>query len=113
LSQKLSQNGCSNIISILGLWHAICWVHELQLINVDFELDAEKVIDYFNKGNNDIFEFETIVEECRRNCNFYFANSKVEFSRRPVNEVAHTLVREVTFSTNPHTFNDVLFVFQH
>ncbi|XP_024628786.1 uncharacterized protein [Medicago truncatula] len=89
----------------MGLSHAIQWVHELLLTNVDFELDAKKVVDYFNRGNNDITEFGAIVEECRRSCNLYFENSKVEFSRRQANEVAHTLAREATFLANPHIFN--------
>ncbi|KEH42462.1 hypothetical protein MTR_1g069475 [Medicago truncatula] len=45
----------------LGLSHAIRWVHELQLTNVDFEFDAKKVVDYFNRGSNDITEFGAIV----------------------------------------------------
>jgi len=66
-------------------------VHELQLTNVDFELDVKKVVDYFNKGSNDIYEFGAIVEECRRSCNLYFENSKVEFNRRQASEVVHIL----------------------
>jgi ribonuclease HI len=89
----------------LGLSHAIRWVHALQLTNVDFELDAKKVVDYFNNGSNDITEFGVIVEECRRSCNLHFENSKVEFTRRQANEVAHTLAREATFLASPHTFN--------
>jgi len=50
----------------LGLSHPIRWVHELQLINVDFELDAKKVVDYFNRGSNDIIEFGAIVEKCQK-----------------------------------------------
>ena len=58
---------------------------------MDFELDAKKVVDYFNRCSNDISEFGAIVEDCQRSCNLYFENSKVEFSRRQANEVAHTL----------------------
>lgn len=32
----------------LGLSHALHWVRDLQLTNVDFELDAKKVVDYYN-----------------------------------------------------------------
>jgi len=85
----------SEVGEALGLSHAIRWVRELQLTNVDFELDAKKVVDYFNEGSNDISEFGAIVEECRRNFVTYFENSKVEFSRRQANEVArsHTCSR--------------------
>ena len=34
----------------LGLYHAIRWIHKLQLANVDFEVDSKRVADYFNKG---------------------------------------------------------------
>jgi len=40
-------------------------------------------------------------------CFFYFENSKVEFSRRQANEVAHILAREATFLASPHVFNYV------
>ena len=73
------------------LYHAIQWVQELQLSNVDFEMDAKKVVDYFNKGRNDISEFGAGMDECTKNCIDYFENSKVEFSRRQTNTVTHAL----------------------
>ena len=91
----------------MGLSHAIQWVHELQLRNVDFELDAKKVVDYYNRGRNDISEFGAIVDECKRRCCVYFEKSKVEFNRRQANVVAHTLAREVTLLASPHVFDDV------
>jgi hypothetical protein len=54
----------SDVGEALGLSHAIRWVHELQVSNVDFELDAKKVVDYFNRGSNDMSEFGAIVEKC-------------------------------------------------
>jgi len=30
-------------LKALGLYHAIWWIHELQLTNVDFEVDSKKV----------------------------------------------------------------------
>jgi len=59
----------SDIGEALGLSQAIQWVHELQFPNVDFELDAKRVADYFNKGNNDISEFGTVIDDCRQRCN--------------------------------------------
>lgn len=35
----------------MTLLHVVNWVHALQLLNVDFELDAKKVVDYHNKAN--------------------------------------------------------------
>jgi ribonuclease HI len=95
----------SDIGEALGLSHAIQCVHELQLPNVDFELDAKRVVDYFNNGNNDISEFGAIIDDCRQRCISYFENSKVEFCRRQANEVAHNLAREATFLASPHDFN--------
>ncbi|XP_024640669.1 uncharacterized protein [Medicago truncatula] len=63
----------------LGLLYAIQWVYELQLTNVDFEMDAKLVVDYFNKGSNNVSEFGAILEDCKRCRNVYFENSKVEF----------------------------------
>jgi len=76
------------------LWdsHVIQWVHELQLTNVNFELDAKKVVDYIKRGSNDVSKFGAIVEDCQRSCNLYFETSKVEFSQRQTNEVTHTLL---------------------
>ena len=97
----------SDIGEALGLSHAIQWVHELQLPNVYFELDAKKFVDYFNRGRNDISEFGAIVDECKRRCSVYFENSKMEFNRRQASVVAHTLVRETTLLASPHVFDDV------
>ena len=92
----------TDIGEVLGLSHVRYWVRDLQLMNVDFELDAKKVLDYFNGGHNDIFEFGAIIEDCRRCCQAHFPNSKVEFNRRQANEVPHTLARDATFLASPH-----------
>lgn len=67
---------------------------------------AEKVVDFFNKGSNDVSEFGSILEGCKRCRNAFFENSKVEFSRRQANEVTHTLAKETIFLAGPHVFND-------
>jgi len=41
----------------LGLYHAIQWILELQLTNVDFEVNSNKAADYFNRCKGDITEF--------------------------------------------------------
>jgi len=102
----------SDVGEAFGFYHVIQWVRELQLSNVDFEMDAKKVVDYFNKGRNDISEFGAIMDECRKNCIDYFENSKVEFSRRQANVVAHTLAREAISLASPHVFDDVPFLSQ-
>lgn len=90
----------TDVGEVLGLFHAMQWVHELQLPNVDFELNAKKVVDYFNGERNDVSEFGAIVDDCRRRSNVYFENSKVKFSQRQANVVANTLAREVTSLTS-------------
>jgi len=53
---------CSvDIGEALGLYHAVWWVHDLQLPFVDFEVDSERVADYFKHGNADITEFCVIM----------------------------------------------------
>jgi hypothetical protein len=53
----------SDIGEALGLSHAIHWVRDLQLTNEDFELNAKKVADHYNRGSNDISEFEAFIDE--------------------------------------------------
>jgi len=36
------------------MYHAMRWINELQLPNVDFEVDSKLVADYFNWSNKDI-----------------------------------------------------------
>jgi len=85
---------CSvDIGEVLGLHHAIRWVHELQLKNVDFEVDSKLAADYFNRGNGDITEFGVIMDCNMHYCSFYLPNSHVEFSKRQANGVAHKLAK--------------------
>jgi len=90
-----------------GLYHAIRWIHELQLTNVDFEVDSKIVADYFNKGRGDVTEFSSIMDSSIQFCSTYLTNSHVEFIRRQTNEVAHTLAKAATSSTSFHVFHDI------
>jgi ribonuclease HI len=91
----------------LGLYHAIRWIHELQLINVDFEVDSKRVADYFNKGRGDVTEFGSIMDSSINFCSNYLTNSHVEFIRRQANEVAHALAKAATSSTSFQIFDDI------
>jgi ribonuclease HI len=92
---------CSiDIGEALALHHAIRWIHELQLSNVDFEVDSKRVADYFNNGREDVTEFGSIMDSSVQFCNIYLTNSHVEFIRRQTNEVAHALARAATSSTS-------------
>jgi ribonuclease HI len=46
----------------LGLYHAMWWVNELRLPNVDFEVDSKQVEDYFNRGNRNITKFGATMD---------------------------------------------------
>ncbi|CAJ2663088.1 unnamed protein product [Trifolium pratense] len=91
----------------LGLFHAINWVHDLQLQRVDFALDSKTVVDYFHKGGPNITEFGDVLNECIRRFKSYFENSRVEFNRRQANEVAHALARVAPSIARSHVFIDV------
>jgi ribonuclease HI len=91
----------------LGLYHAIGWVHELQLENVDFEVDSKSVVDYFNKGRGDVTEFGSIMDSSIQLCRSFLTNSHVEFTRRQVNEVAHTLAKAATSSSSIRIFDEI------
>jgi len=92
---------CSVVVGeALRLHHAIQWIHELQLTNVDIEVDSKKVADYFYKGRGDITEFGSIMGNSKQFCNFYLTNSHVEFIRRRANTVAHELAKAATSSSS-------------
>lgn len=80
----------------LGLYHAIQWVHDLQLAKVDFEVDSKRVADYFKRGSGDLTEFGTIMKCSIHYCNLHLENSHVEFIRMQVNVVANALAEKAT-----------------
>jgi len=91
----------------LSLHHAIQWIRELQLTNVDFEVDSKRVADYFNKGRGDVTKFGSIMDSNIQLYSTYLTNSHVEFIRRQTNEVTHTLAKTVTSSTRFYVFDDI------
>jgi len=44
----------NHIAEALGLYHAIMWIHDLQLANMDFEVDSKRVANYFKGDSGDI-----------------------------------------------------------
>ncbi|KEH18827.1 hypothetical protein MTR_8g028785 [Medicago truncatula] len=88
-SSSTNKVGVVDIGEALVLHHAIRWVHELQLQNVDFEVDSKRVADYFNQGNGDVTEFGIIMDSNRHYCSLFLPNSRVEFSRRQANRVPY------------------------
>jgi len=91
----------------LGLHHAIRWIYDLQLPNVDFEVDSKRVAYYFNRGRGDVTEFSSIKESSIQLCRNHLTNSHVEFIRRQANEVAHILTKAAIFSTSFRVFDDI------
>jgi len=80
----------------LGLFHAIQWLSDMQMDNIDFEVDSKITKHAFTAKRDDISEFGHIVEASRSMFHSKFSNSRVEFVRRQANVVAHTLAREAT-----------------
>jgi ribonuclease HI len=97
----------------LGLLHAINWVHELELENVDFELDSKNVVTKFHSNKEDMSELGDVIRDCQRLHNSFFTNSRVEFIRRQANEVAHALARVATSLASFHIFIEIPTCIQH
>jgi ribonuclease HI len=96
-----------DVSEALGLNHAMRWAAELCLDGVDFCLDSKVVVDEFNGAVNTITDLGSIVADCRQLFTSSFHNSKVEFSRRQANRVAHELAKAALLQAGSHTFDDV------
>jgi ribonuclease HI len=88
----------------MGLYAALQWVADLQLDNVDFAMDSKLTIEAFLASRNDLSEFGNIISSCRSLFSSNFVNSRVEFTRRQANGVAHSLAREATLRASPVTY---------
>jgi len=75
----------------LGLCEALQWVMELGLHNMDFSLDSKLVVDAVNRTARNYSDFGSVISHCRQLLNISLHNSKIEFSRRQANGVAHAL----------------------
>lgn len=78
----------------MGLCEALSWIHELQLIHVKFEMDAQTVVLAINSPNKDESEFGSIVEDCRVFLQHEPSSFSIHFVSRIANRVSHTLARE-------------------
>lgn len=90
-----------------GLLTAINWILELQLENVIFELDSKRVVDSFGSRMRDFTNFGSIIFYCRHFLVSFLKNSKVEFSRRQANVVAHVLAKVAPSLASSHTFIEI------
>ncbi|XP_058754336.1 uncharacterized protein LOC131627507 [Vicia villosa] len=92
----------------LGLLKTLNWVHELGFDNMDFELDAKRVVDSVTNLKLNDSDFGAITGKCNRLMALFFRNSHVEFVRRQANEVTHALTRVAPSFAN---FRNL--IFQH
>ncbi len=53
-------------------------------------------------------EFGCIISSCRTLVNSFFTNSRIEFVRRQVNEVAHVLAGQTTLIASPAIYFHIL-----
>ncbi|XP_039682833.1 uncharacterized protein [Medicago truncatula] len=93
---------CSvDIGEALGLYHAVRWVHDLQLPLVDFKVNSKRIVDYFKHGNADITE---VLLWRIQGTIALLTNSIVEFTRRQPNEVAHELAQAAFCKSMPQFY---------
>lgn len=81
--------------------------------NVDFALDSKITVDAFNHPHPDVTEFGLIISACRRLLSSQFTNSKVEFTLRQANEVAHVLAGAAPLLASPTTYSIVPCCIEH
>ena len=94
----------------LRLLSPLEWVHQLQLVPIDFEFDAKKVVDSFSSAHQDVTKFRMIIHNCKTIFKQYYINSSVEFVRRQTNEAVHRLHKKTTFSTSFQMFDNIYFL---
>ncbi|GAU34524.1 hypothetical protein TSUD_393980 [Trifolium subterraneum] len=81
----------------IGLLHALKWVEELQISDMDFEVDCKRVVDSLHSNKNHASDLCAIIIDCRRILATSLMNSHVKFIRRQANEAAHRLARQLHF----------------
>lgn len=76
---------------VWALVFAMSWMKYLKLENIIFKLDSKVVDDNMLSRCEDITEFGAIICDCKKSLLFCWQNSHVEFTRRQINMVAHSL----------------------
>lgn len=89
---------------VLGMLSALQWVHDLQLVNMDFETDSKTIVDSIYDNKQGISDFHAIINECRYLLSSDLVTSDVRFIWRQVNEVAHILARDAPYHASFHTY---------
>ncbi|GAU49592.1 hypothetical protein TSUD_407630 [Trifolium subterraneum] len=91
----------------MGLLHALKWVEELQISDMDFEVDCKRVVDSLHSNKNHASDLGAIIIDCRRILATSLTNSHVKFIRRQANEAAHRLAKAAPLLASFHNFIDI------
>jgi ribonuclease HI len=91
----------------LALYHALEWLSDMSFDHVDFCSESKVTVDAFHQNRVDVTKTGHILTTCRQLFTTHFTNSKVEFSRRQTNEVAHSLAGVATLSASPKIYYHV------
>lgn len=95
---------CSvDIGKALRLCHALQWVVDLGMDNVDFSLDSKLVVDVVNGNNSSNTDFGSIIKYCHRLLSNHFTNSK--FTRMQANGTTHELGETTPLEIGSQLFN--------
>ena len=81
------------------------WVIELNLINMNFETDSKVMADNIY-GKDGVFDFMTIINDCRQLLGSELTNSDVKFIKRQANNVAHSLAKEAPHNAHLHIYHN-------
>jgi len=90
-----------------GILSALQWVHDLQLVNADFETDSKIIVESIYGNKHGISDFSAIINDCNRLLTSDLVNSNVKFIRRQTNEVSHSLARLAPCHASFHIFNRI------
>jgi hypothetical protein len=97
----------------IGVLYALNWMHELNLGPVDFALDSKRVVDSFFSSRPGHTEFGDFVKNCKSCFSNFYNDLSVEFIRRQVNEVAHSLAEVALFSYGSQVLVDIPYCIEH
>jgi len=75
----------------LRLLSALQWVCDFMLVNADFEMDSNVMVDNIYGRTLDDSNFVSIINDCRHLFSSDLETSVVRFIMKQINEVAHSL----------------------
>jgi len=64
----------------LGLFHALKWLQDMQMDNVNFVADSKTTADTFNSKQTNVTKFGQIIAAYEFMLSSHFVNSRVEFN---------------------------------